>query len=181
MKPSRRREYASPARREREQRAYARGVGSVGLTVDASELSVIADRLAMVPPEMNDELRPALAAVGAKVKGAAAAGASWSTRIPAALRVRVRFGTRNPGVFVYADAARAPHARPYEGMSGRNPFRHPVFARGHDYHWVEGGATWVDQAARPFLAPALKANESVVKAAMQEAVSEAFRKAGVTN
>ena len=160
------------ARRARESRSYARGVGVMGLTVDASELSVIADRLAMVPPEMNAELRPALAAVGADVKRAAAGNASWSSRIPAALRVRVRFGTRNPGVFVFADSARAPHARPYEGMTGRNPFRHPVFGNTE---------AWVNQAARPFLAPALKANESVVKAAMQEAVNEAFRKAGVTS
>lgn len=179
MKPSRQAWYASPARRDRERRGYARAVGGLGLSVDASELAFLADRLAMVPREMHKEVRPRLAEAGQRVKASAAANASWSSRIPGALTSRVRLTGNRPGVYVQASSAKAPHARPFEGMTGRNPFRHPVFGNGG--HWAESGNVWVAQAARPFLVPALRENDAEVKASMGEAVMAAFRKAGVTN
>lgn len=159
-------------RRRREQRAYARSVAGFGLSVDASELAFLADRLAMVPREVHKEVRPRLAEAGQKVKASAAANASWSSRIPDALTSRVRLTGNRPGVYVQASSAKAPHARPFEGMTGRNPFRHPVYGNQN---------VWVAQAARPFLVPALRENDAEVKASMNEAVMAAFRKAGVTS
>lgn len=121
---------------------------------------------------MHKEVRPRLAEAGQKVKASAAANASWSSRIPGALTSRVRLTGNRPGVYVQASSAKAPHARPFEGMTGRNPFRHPVYGNQN---------VWVAQAARPFLVPALRENDAEVKASMNEAVMAAFRKAGVTS
>lgn len=142
------------------------------VSIDASEMGRLADRLALVPREALKEIRPRLAEAGQRVKASAAANASWSSRIPGSLSSRVRLTGNRPGVYVQASSARAPHARPFEGMTGRNPFRHPVYGNRN---------VWVAQAARPFLVPALRENDADVKASMNDAVMAAFRKAGVTN
>lgn len=158
-------------RARRYERAYARSLGA-GLSIDASELAYLADRLAMVPVEQRKAVRPVLQGAGYEVRDLAARNASWSSRIPGSLRVRVTFTGPRPGVYVYADGKRAEHARPFEGMTGRNPFRHPVFG---------DRERWVAQAARPFLVPALRAKQGDVQRAIQQAVMEAFAKAGVTD
>lgn len=69
--------------------------------------------------------------------------ASWSRRIPGAVKVGVLTGQRSAGVVVRVDRKKAPHARPYENAGEQGTFRHPVF----------GSDRWVAQRARPFLAP----------------------------
>lgn len=142
------------------------------MSIDASELAYLADRLGMVPAEQRKTVRKVLREAGQEVRDAARSNASWSSRIPGSLRVRVAFTGPRPGVYVSAAASAAPHARPFEGMTGRNPFRHPVFGNRE---------AWVQQAARPFLVPALRAKDGDVKRAIQQSVMDAFAAAGVTD
>jgi hypothetical protein len=59
---------------------------------------------------------------------------------------------------------KAPHARPYEGITSRgSTFRHPVF--GHD--------VWVEQETRPFLFPAVEAKKDAAVDLVKQAVREA--------
>ena len=144
---------------------------SVQTTVDATGLTVLADRLEAVPAALRPAMRGPLTAAGRVVRDAAARNAAWSSRIPAALRVRVSLGGRNGiGVTVSASHTAAPPARPYEGMVS-NPFRHPVFGNRE---------VWVPQTTRPFLRPAADASRAGIERAAEQAVSEAFARAGVS-
>jgi hypothetical protein len=130
----------------------------------------LAAKLGDVPRELRKTLRPALKDAGDAVKATAAGNASWSTRIPRSLNVIVRFG-RGSGVIVEARGSIAPHARPYEGMGGGGSFRHPL-----NY---PNQSTWVSQACRPFLRPALEANRGTVVAEMEKAVQAAVNGVGI--
>lgn len=90
--------------------------------------------------------------------------ASWSTRIPSAVKTQTSFSVRNPGIRVYVDSRMAPHARPYEGMApggNRGSFRHPVHGDREN---------WVTQKTRPFFRPAIASDREKVLAAIQTAL-----------
>lgn len=131
----------------------------------------LARRLRQVPDELRGTLRPHLRAAGEAIKTDAAAGAGWSTRIPGSLYVQVAFIGRFPGVYVGARASQAPHARPYEGITGEASFRHPL-----NY---PNQRQWVSQATRPFLRPALLANQGTAVREVKQAVDDAIRQANV--
>lgn len=135
-------------------------LGSAG----AGELARMLRRL---PEGARRELRPALRAAGAKVKAAAASNAAWSSRIPGALYVATSGVEGRSAVTIGARAAAAPHARPYEGITGERSFRHPVYGRD----------VWVSQACRPFLAPAVASEQSAVVAELGDAVGRALDRA----
>lgn len=138
---------------------------TVGMTVDATELRFMSDRLAAVPEDVRAGMRPALRAAGQRVRATAASNASWSSRIPAALQVRVRLNGPRMGVYVLASRAAAPHARPLEGIVS-DPFRHPVF----------GMDVWVAQRARPYLFPAARDHRADIESAVNAAVTDALRR-----
>lgn len=141
------------------------------IRVDAGSLrSLIAD-LGKLPPEVVKELRPRLRRAGEVVKRDAQAQASWSSRIPRAMRLTTRFASaKSAGVFITVNEAQAPHARPYEGIGTRGTtFRHPVFG---------DRDVWVAQAQRPFLLPAVQRNREAVVKASGEAVDAAARRFG---
>lgn len=83
--------------------------------------------------------------------------------------VRPLTGAQTAGVFLRVNAARAPHARPYEGMTGRNPFRHPVFG---------DRSVWVAERTRPFLVPAVQETRPEVMGAAVDAIRDAARAGG---
>lgn len=115
---------------------------------------------------LNRELRNVLRS---KLLPAAKANASWSSRIPGAIKPQVT----QKHVALRVNAKQAPHGRPYEGLQNglrsRGKFRHPVFGN---------RAVWVSQPTRPFLAPAFRANEDEAVKAVREAVADAARQAG---
>jgi hypothetical protein len=79
--------------------------------------------------------------------------ASYSSRIPSATRMTVRFTAKGGGVFFRVSSAKAPEARPLErGNKGRPgaTFRHPVFGDSED---------WVTQPTRPFFFPACQGRQ----------------------
>lgn len=143
---------------------YVGGAGAAGVRIVARDL-------AKVPEELRAAMRTRLKAAGSGVLRDAAVNASWSSRIPGAMSLQVAFTGRNPGVTIVVNTAKAPHARPFEGIAARS-WRHPVFER-------YGGATpWVEQAARPYLLPAARAGYDVVVAGVQDALDEVLTRAG---
>jgi hypothetical protein len=108
------------------------------MSVDRAQLQILIRDLGAIPPAVHRTLRPAVLEAGRPILAKMRANASWSTRIPAAISMRAS-GTA-PGVQFRVSAAQAPHARPYEGLSGA-VFRAPLWG---DREW------WYDHAARPF-------------------------------
>lgn len=111
------------------------------------------------------EVRPAIQKAAEPIVADARRRASWSRRIPKAIRVSVA----KRGVNIVVSSARAPHGRVFEGIRGNSSFRHPVF--GHRDRWVE-------QATRPYLSPAVEAGRGKVRAELVSVVEDAARKHG---
>lgn len=136
----------------------------------SSGAAVIAFRLHRVPDELQARMRPVLRQVGQRAAGQARTNASWSSRIPRSIGVRVAFAGKRAGVTIVARRAIAPHARAYEGISARgDTFRHPVFGERD---------VWVAQRVRPFLAPAVSDNAQTLAAEAQGALEAALTAAG---
>lgn len=96
-------------------------------------------------------LRDGLRAAGELVAADARSRASWSSRIPGSIAVKVRAGYAE----VSAGGGGAPHAAAYEHEGRTGVFRHPVnaWARHDRGEWV-----WANNPARPFLGPALESH-----------------------
>ena len=134
--------------------------------IDGEAFKVFQRELRKVEPalakELNKELR---AVVKEHVVPEAKANAGWSSRIPGAIKPQVT--TKQIGVRVAAK--QAPHGRPFEGLRGGSSFRHPVFGNRN---------VWVNQGTRPFLAPAVDANQEKAAQAALKAIDTAGRAAG---
>jgi hypothetical protein len=121
---------------------------------------------ATISKELNKELRKVLRAT---IVPAARRNASWSSRIPSAIKPTV--GTTKIGARVAS--RQAPHGRSYEGLAkglrSRSSFRHPVFGNRN---------VWVSQATRPFLAPAFDSHAGEASKAAEAAIQNAARSAG---
>lgn len=120
-------------------------------------------------------IRAAVRQAGDGAVRAAKSNASWSSRIPAAIRLNTSFSQRNPGVRLVVSSRRAPHGRPYEGITGSRSFRHPVFGRPNRTRrqW-----RWVSQPTRPFLLPAITKAREPTRRAIAEAIEKAARDSG---
>lgn len=128
-----------------------------------SNTDAFAKQIADVPKNLRKELRPRLRKAAERIVTTARSNASWSSRIPAALRVEVR---ARSGVQIVADKATAPHARLYEFGQDRRGFRHPVFGNMD---------VWVQEQTRPFLIPAVVQHGQNVVQEIQEAIEESWR------
>ncbi len=131
--------------------------------------AVIARDMRALPEATRRALRPKLRAAGQAIMRDAMGRASWSTRIPGAMRVTTSFRQGREGVKVTVNGRIAPHARAYEDLTTRGPeFKHPVFGR--------KGARAM-QATRPFLLPAAQAAAPTVNQMMRDALDEAAQQA----
>lgn len=135
----------------------------------SKELRKLAKELDGIPKELRKRLRPALKAAAEPIVADARGRASWSTRIPRAITLSVRFGQRDPGVSIRVRGKAAPHGRPLEGITGNASFRHPVF--GHRDRWVA-------QQTRPYLVPAAEAGMEDALAAVAQTVDQVAREHG---
>ena len=130
----------------------------------------LAADLRRVPTELRSTIRSALNTSGSELRDLAAANAAqWSTTIPNALKVRTRFGGTRPGVYVVASRLAAPAARPYEGITGNDQFRAPLFG---------DLAHWYPHDTRPYLAPAVEAESDQAINRMQAALDASLLAAG---
>lgn len=138
---------------------------------DAGQIAEFRRALRQLDAELAKDLTKELRRViVAEVVPTAKANASWSSRIPGNIRPMVQ--ARRLGVRVASK--RTPHARPFEGISkgargARGTFRHPLF--GNRNHWFE-------QPTRPFLAPAMEANQEKAVEGALKAFDDASKKAG---
>ena len=136
---------------------------------DPSEaIRQLAKQIDGIPKELRKELRPALRAAAEPVIQDARGRASWSTRIPRAISMSVRF-SRDPGVLIRVRRSVAPHGRAYEGITGASDFVHPVF--GHRDREVAEGT-------RPYLEPAVRAAADTVLAKAAGVVEQVAREQG---
>lgn len=121
--------------------------------------------------DLKRALRRNLRRTAEPIKRRTQANASWSRRIPGAVKVVTSLSARNPAVAIRVDSNRAPHARPLEqGSKGRrNVNRHPLFGNRE---------VWIDQPTRPFFFRATTGAMPAVERAAIDAVHEAARKAG---
>lgn len=141
------------------------------MTDSASVRALVAD-LGVLPGAIRAGLRQEFRQAGKVALDRARQNASWSSRIPAAISLRVSTSATGAGIALRVDSSRAPHARPYEGFgaSRGGTFRHPVF----------GGPAWATQGVRPFLLPAVRQVAPEVVAAAEAAVARAARTARFT-
>ncbi|HEY9371534.1 hypothetical protein [Streptomyces sp.] len=136
------------------------------IKVDASEVGLFADQLKGLPKALQRTLRPKIKAAASEVAQEIRSQASWSSRIPGAVRQRTSFGGgKRGGVQISVDARKAPHARVHEFPNRGAMIRHRVFGRD----------TWVEQPARPFFFRAVRNKEAAVVAKVQAAIDEALR------
>lgn len=113
-------------------------------------------------------LRKNLKAAAEPAAAQVRANASWSSRIPAAVAVRVAFSAKKgAGVSVFVGRKSSPHARPIENSGSAGSFEHYVF----------GGPGKATQPARPFFFAEMESVMPAVEKAVGEAVDEAAKAA----
>lgn len=134
----------------------------------ADEVRELMRDLDRIPPELRVQMRPALSRAGRDMLRQAQINASWSSRIPGATRLSVRF-SRDPGMDIRTDTRRAPHAPYYENEGKPGTFRHPLFGNRH---------YWYSQRARPYLGPAYDMHLDSTVAQIGDAVDRVTRDAG---
>lgn len=78
------------------------------------------------PTELRREVRPLLRKSGQRALMRAKANASWSSRIPASLRLSVTFSKKTAGVQLVSNKNKAPHGRAYAGLGKNKTFRAPT-------------------------------------------------------
>lgn len=115
---------------------------------------------------LRKNLRAAAEPAAAQVRYNAGA---WSSRIPAAVAVRVAFSAkRGAGVSVVVSRNKAPHARPFENFGSGGSFQHYTF----------GGKPIVTEPARPFFFAEMEGVMPDVEKAALEAIDDAAKAAG---
>jgi hypothetical protein len=136
------------------------------MSVDRSQLQALIGDLGELPPAFRKAARPHMLTAGRGVLELMRSHASWSSRIPSAISMTA--SSTAIGVRFRTNAARAPHARPYEGISG-DPFRAPLF--GDREHWYP-------HAARPFFYRSVQEGAGRVVEALGEALDQAAAETG---
>lgn len=131
-------------------------------------IRALAKELDGIPKELRQAMRPALRAAAEPVVQDARGRVSWSTRIPRAISMSVRF-SRDPGVLIRVRRSVAPHGRAFEGITGASDFIHPVF--GHRDREVA-------ESTRPYLEPAVRAAADNVLATAAGVVDQVAREQG---
>lgn len=131
-----------------------------------------ASRMRQVPEQLRRDVRTAVRTAASPIVAKARANASWSTRIPKAIRVSSTFAGKNAGVTIRVALRTAPHGRAYEDISGKSrggTFRHPVFGNKD---------RWVSQPTRPFIAPAVQSERDRTLQEIDATITQTLARAG---
>ena len=142
---------------------------------DVSAVAVdLVTAMQAVPRELRGRVRPALTRAARPILADAQARASWSSRVPRSLQLRVQLSGQTPGVRIVARRSIAPHARAYEGLQRGarfGYFRQPVFR-------TPTRDLWVQQRTRPFLTPAVAGGRERVLTELGDALMSSAAAAG---
>jgi len=99
-----------------------------GLKVDLTRFSAeLKNTSKLFATATRKRTRAAFLEAGADMISRIRSGASWSSRIPAAVKLQTTFSARSSKVKVLVDAKQAPHARPLE-VGNRSNFDEGVIA-----------------------------------------------------
>ncbi|MGZ4518874.1 MAG: hypothetical protein ACXVXO_00310 [Mycobacteriaceae bacterium] len=142
--------------------------GGPEFTVSAPDLRQLYVDLKGVEGNLRVELRRGIKEAAQGVADAVKAETSWSSRIPAAVRVKPSFSARVTGVTVEVDGKKAPEARPINNKGKSGTFRHRVFGRD----------VWVNQPARPFFDAAIRGKTPDIERRIAQVANDVARKAG---
>lgn len=144
----------------------------------AAVIAEITRAFGKIPLQFRQEVRVEMMRVASPMLAQAKANASWSTRIPGAIRASARLSKKRQGFSIIVNRKKAPHGRAFEGLTRKgNTFRHPVFGEGdRGGYWTED--TWVEQETRPYVWPAVEANKDKALDAVGQAIEASARKHG---
>ncbi len=131
-------------------------------------LAQLSRDLYRMSPALRARLGKTIRDLGKGMESDARSNASWSSRIPGAIKVAGTVTPNAVGVALRVSSSGAPHARPYEGLDGESSFRHPVF----------GGSTYVSQATRPYARRAQQKAGNELPEAAEKAIEQAAADAG---
>lgn len=95
---------------------------------------------------IRKNLRSAIAKQGAGVVSAVQQNASWSTRIPNAVKISTRFSTNGASVKITVDHNEAPHARPID-RGNRNSYSEASINKLGGFKTVNGRRVAVNHSA----------------------------------
>lgn len=141
----------------------------VDARIDRDEFRRFMRDLKRLSPESRKAFVSEMKGLAGDMVTSAQRQASWSKRIPGAIKPQVT--ARRVGLRV--QRTRAPHGRPFEGITSTGKrggeFRHPVFGNRD---------VWVTQKARPFLLPAVDEHRDEFLDKAGDAVDKAARKTG---
>jgi hypothetical protein len=147
------------------------GRGGLVVSIDTKDLRQLYVDLKGVEGNLRVELRKGVKAAAEPIAAAVRSAASWSSRIPGAIRVKPSFGARSTGVTITVDSGRAPEARVLEHGGRSGTFRHPVYGNRE---------VWVSQKAQPFFFTTVSSSSAVDQAerSILAAMDAVARKAG---
>lgn len=134
------------------------------------EVRGLASRLARIPQQFQPRARRMMRVAGQEMLGDAIGNASWSSRVPGSLSLRVSLNGNRIGIAIRASLKTAAHARVYEGILG-DTFKHPLFG---DREF------WYTQAARPYLLPAVERQSDQIVAELTRIVDDVNAQAGLS-
>lgn len=133
------------------------------------EIERLVDDLGKLDKDLKRELRPAIREAAKEPLAKARANASWSSRISGATKIGTRLAGKHPGVRLETNRKKAPHARVWEGITGRQEARWPVFGNRD---------VWVTRNLRSYLSPAVEDSADDVADAIDDAVVDVARRYG---
>jgi len=116
----------------------------VGVLTDMSTKLKTVDRV--FANAIRKNLRSGVQAAGGKVLSKVRANASWSTRIPGATNLTVRYNTKGASIRIQVDKKRAPHARGLE-LGNKNVFAESAIDKLGGYKIVNGRRVAVNKSA----------------------------------
>lgn len=132
------------------------------MSLGREQLQELIKDLGEIPRAVQRELRPAFRQAAKPAVARIRQNASWSSRIPAAVKVSTSFG-RTPGVMIRVDSKKAPHARPIEHDGQPGMFRHPVYGNRE---------VWRDQPARPFFYRGVETTADQIRDAIGDVITD---------
>lgn len=125
---------------------------------------------------VRKNLRAGVKAAGQPVMDEIKRRGSWSTSIPAAVAMTIRYNATGASIRIQVNKNKARQARALElgnrGNKGGGALRHPVF------HKVGEPGGWATMPLRPFFFPAIEAQGKNIDQTMEKVVIQTARDAG---
>jgi hypothetical protein len=143
--------------------------GAVELHVQSADLQKLFVELKAMQGSLQVELRRGIREAAIPAVRAVQASASWSSRIPGAVKAQPFFTAKRAGARIVVDAKQAPEAAPLDNHGQSGPFRHMVFGNRNN---------WVDQPARPFFEGKIERSVEV-EMAMRSVMTRVAAKGGL--